>query len=158
LRWRGTLFEKRWMMWLFVVGVVGPFVANQAGWMAAEVGRQPWIVHPNVVRDAAGEPLFDAAGMLQYNLAEGLLTRDGVSTSITGGQVLASIVMFSLIYVLLFWIWVYVLNDKIQKGPKPVLIGGKPQPGGWIAASAGRTIHKDSLSEAKDRPEPGTAN
>jgi hypothetical protein len=66
--------------------------------------------------------------------------------------VLASIVMFSLIYFLLFWIWLYVLNDKIQKGPKPAVIpaGGK---GGWLASAAGRTLHEESMSEAKDRPE-----
>ena len=56
MRWRGTLFDKRWLLWVFVISVLGPFVANQLGWAAAEVGRQPWIVHPNVVRDAAGAP------------------------------------------------------------------------------------------------------
>ena len=98
---------------------------------------------------------MDAAGMIQYNLPEGLLTRNAVSESINGGQVLASIVMFSLIYLLLFWIWVYVLNDKIQKGPKPVVIGPS-RAGGWLASSAARTLHEDSMSEAKDvRPEGG---
>ena len=36
---RGTLFEKRWLMGVFVVAVVGPYLANQAGWVATEVGR-----------------------------------------------------------------------------------------------------------------------
>jgi cytochrome d ubiquinol oxidase subunit I len=156
LRWRGRLFDKRWLMWVFVIGVIGPFAANQLGWVAAEVGRQPWIVVPNVIRDATGNPALNAAGMIQYDMKEGLLTRDGVSSTITGGQVLSSIIMFSLIYVLLFWIWVYVLNDKIQKGPKPVLIGGKP--GGWLEATAGRTLHEESMSEAKDRPEAAGRN
>ena len=131
LRWRGTLFEKRWLLWIFVVAVFGPFIANEVGWVSAEVGRQPWIVHPNVIRDAAGNPQFDAAGMVQYNLSEGLLTRNAVSEAIDGGQVLASIVMFSVIYALLFWVWLYVLNDKIQKGPKPVVIGGPHPQAGW---------------------------
>jgi cytochrome bd ubiquinol oxidase subunit I len=149
-RWRGTLFEQRWLLWAFVVSVLGPFVANQLGWVAAEVGRQPWIVHPNVVRDASGAPLLDAAGMIQYNLTEGLLTRDAVSKSISGGQVMASIVMFSGIYVLLFWIWLYVLNDKIQKGPKPVVIPPGAGRGGWLASTAGRTLHEDTMTEAKE--------
>jgi hypothetical protein len=102
-----------------------------------------------VIRDSAGEPTFDAAGMLQYDLKEGLLTRNGVSHTVSGGQVLGSIGMFSLIYFLLFWIWIYVLNDKIQKGPKPVVIEGHPH-GGWLAATAGRTLHEDTLTEAKD--------
>jgi cytochrome d ubiquinol oxidase subunit I len=148
LRWRGALFQQRWLLWVFVVSILGPFVANELGWVAAEVGRQPWIVNPTVVRDVTGAPVLDAAGMVQYNLAEGLLTRDAVSKAITGGQVLTSIVMFSVIYLLLFWIWLYVLNDKIQKGPKPVVLG--PDHGGWLAATAGRTLHEESMSEAKD--------
>ena len=155
LRWRGTLFEQRWLLWVFVVSVVGPFIANELGWATAEVGRQPWIVHPNYVRDASGAPQFDAAGMLVYNLHEGLLTRNAVSEAVSGGQVLGSIVMFTLIYALLFWIWLYVLNDKIQKGPKPVVIG-HPTHHGWLSSSAARTVHEDSMSEAKDlRPEEG---
>ena len=150
LRWRGTLFTNRTVLWIFVISVIGPYVANQLGWVAAEVGRQPWIVHPTVVRDAAGQPLLDAAGMIQYNMAEGLLTRNGISKVVTGGQVLTSIIMFSLIYLLLGWIWVYVLNDKIQKGPKPVTIGGDKGPGGWLASAAGRTMHEESMSQAKE--------
>jgi cytochrome d ubiquinol oxidase subunit I len=153
LRWRGTLFEKRWLLWVFVVSVLGPFIANEVGWMTAEVGRQPWIVHPNLIRDASGAPQLDTAGMIQYNLQEGLLTRNAVSEAVSGGQVLGSIIMFSLIYSLLFWIWLYVLNDKIQKGPKPVVIGGSSAKG-WLSASAARTIHEDTMSEAKDvRPQ-----
>ena len=98
----------------------------------------------------AGQPVLDAAGLIQYNLGEGLLTRNAVSKSISGGQVLASIVMFSLIYVLLGWVWLYVLNDKIQKGPKPVVIGGDKGPGGWLKSAAGRTLHEESMSEAKE--------
>jgi cytochrome d ubiquinol oxidase subunit I len=153
LRWRGSLFNRRWLLRIFVFAVLGPFAANQLGWVAAEVGRQPWIVVPNVIRDAAGNPALDQNGMLRFNLAEGLLTRDAVSRSISSAQVLGSILMFATIYLLLFAIWLYVLNDKIQKGPKPVLIGD-PQRGGWLKATAARALHEDSLSEAKDRPEP----
>src|SRR5262249_2303225 len=42
---RGSLFERRWMLWLLVLSVLGPQLANQCGWFAAEVGRQPWIVY-----------------------------------------------------------------------------------------------------------------
>lgn len=150
LRWRGTLFQQRWLMWVFVISILGPFIANEAGWVTAEAGRQPWIVHPNVVRDAAGNPQFDAAGMIQYDLKEGLLTRNAVSEAVAGEHVLASIIMFSFIYLLLFWVWLYVLNDKIQKGPKPVTIGGAPI-GGWLASAAARTLHEDSMTEAKDQ-------
>ena len=93
-RWRGTLFEKRWLLWAFVFAVIGPYIANQAGWVAAETGRQPWVVW----------------GLLR--------TRDAYSHNLSSGQVVSSIIMFGLIYALLFAVWVYVLNDKIQHGPE----------------------------------------
>ncbi|MBC7926792.1 MAG: cytochrome ubiquinol oxidase subunit I [Bryobacteraceae bacterium] len=154
LLWRGTLFTYRPFLWLLVISIVGPFLANEAGWVSTEVGRQPWVVHPNVLRDVAGNPQFDAAGMLQYNMAEGLLTRNAISPSVRGPEVLASIIMFSLIYLLLFWVWLYVLNDKIQKGPKPVKLSPHPH-NGWLASTAGRTLHEESMSQAKDSVEGG---
>ena len=45
LWWRGSLFETRWLLWVFVPAVLGPQMANQLGWFTAEVGRQPWIVY-----------------------------------------------------------------------------------------------------------------
>jgi cytochrome d ubiquinol oxidase subunit I len=91
---RGTLFQKRWLLWVFVFSVIGPFIANQVGWIAAEVGRQPWIV---------------------YNQ---LRTSEAVSQNLVSSQVLGSIGMFAVIYVLLFALWIYLLNEKIQKGPE----------------------------------------
>ncbi len=148
LRWRGTLFQNRAVLWGFVFAVIGPFAANELGWMSAEVGRQPWVVYAPIARDAAGEAQLDAAGMVQYDRSQGLLTRDGVSRSVPGSHILTSIVMFSLIYCLLFWVWLYVLNDKIQKGPKPY-DPKHPTDGGFLAATAGRTLHQESLSDAK---------
>ncbi len=93
-RWRGTLFEKRWLLWTFVWAVPLPFIANQLGWVAAEVGRQPWVVY----------------GLLR--------TSDALSKSVVAGQVLGSIIMFAVIYSLLFVVFLYILNDKIQHGPE----------------------------------------
>ncbi|MBM3858301.1 MAG: cytochrome ubiquinol oxidase subunit I [Verrucomicrobia bacterium] len=95
-RWRGTLFEKRWLLWVFVLAVPLPYLANQLGWVAAEVGRQPWVVY----------------GLLR--------TGDALSKSVTAGQVLGSIIMFGVIYALLFAVWLYILLDKIRQGPEPV--------------------------------------
>ena len=91
--WRGKLFETRWLLKLFVVAVLGPFVSNELGWVAAEVGRQPWVVY----------------GLLR--------TSDALSRSVRAEQVLGSLVMFVVIYALLFLVWVFVLNTKIQHGP-----------------------------------------
>ena len=101
--WRGSLFEKRWLLWVFVVAVLGPYAANEAGWIAAEVGRQPWIVYPSVQ---------DGVEMM------GLRTADGLSESVRAGHVLWSLIMFGLIYFLLFCVWVFVMNEKIKHGPE----------------------------------------
>ena len=91
--WRGALFEKRWLLWLLVLSVLGPQIANQTGWFAAEVGRQPWIV---------------------YKL---LRTSEGLSAVVKANTVLTSLILFTVIYVLLFAVFIYLLNDKIQHGP-----------------------------------------
>ena len=105
LRWRGTFESRRWLLWLFVFAPVAAMVANHAGWITAEVGRQPWIVYPSVQ---------DGVEMM------GLRTKDGLSESVTAEQVLGSIVMFGIIYSMLFMVWIYVLNAKIQHGPETV--------------------------------------
>jgi cytochrome d ubiquinol oxidase subunit I len=150
LRWRGLLFTTRWLLWIFVFSVAGASAANELGWMAAEVGRQPWIVHPNIVRDNAGQVILDADRFVQYRLEEGLLTRNAVSESVGGGEILGSILMFGFIYALLFFIWIYVLNDKIQKGPKPVHVMPRTTADNFFATTAGRTLHEESMSEAKE--------
>ena len=155
LRWRGTLFEHRWLLRVFVFAVIGPVIANEVGWAAAEVGRQPWIVNPGVVRDAGGNIALDANGMVQYKLEEGLLTRDAVSESVKGGEVLASMIMFGVIYAMLFVVWIYVLNDKIQSGPHPVHAADHTTTQEVLDTSAERTLRTESMSEAKDPEEEG---
>lgn len=91
--WRKKLFDTVWMLKAFVISVLGPQLANQLGWFSAEVGRQPYIV---------------------YNL---LKTEDGISKSVTAGEVITSLIMFGAIYLLLFVLFIYLLNEKIQHGP-----------------------------------------
>jgi cytochrome d ubiquinol oxidase subunit I len=114
--WRGTLFEKRWLLWVFVFAVFGPYLANQAGWVATEVGRQPFLVYPT----GAEKMELGSDGLVK--MEGGLRTIDGLSNAKVVGrdQVFGSIVMFSLIYLLLFAVWVYVLHGKIQHGPDEV--------------------------------------
>ena len=140
-RWRGTLFEKRWLLWFFVLAVIPAFVANEAGWVTAEVGRQPWVVYPTLVDGA---------------VTGGLKTADGLSEVVRAGQVLGSIVMFALIYALLFVLWLVVLNSKIQHGPdEPTPDEPESEPGpGLLEAASGRVDHSGTLTEAKQRPGP----
>lgn len=121
--WRGTLFEKRWLLWFFVFAVIFAFIANEIGWAAAEVGRQPWIVYPSV--DAAGD------------FVDGLRTSDAVSEVITSELVMGSIAMFGAIYALLFTLWVFLLNRAIQLGPEPVTVmaHGNRENGTAVAAA-----------------------
>jgi cytochrome d ubiquinol oxidase subunit I len=93
LWWRGKLFDYRWLMWVFVWAVFLPQIANQVGWYSAEVGRQPWIVY----------------GLLK--------TSDALSKTVTADQIRFSLILFTAVYVLLFVLFIYLLNKKIQHGP-----------------------------------------
>jgi cytochrome d ubiquinol oxidase subunit I len=94
--WRGRLFGQRWMLWCFVFAVVLPYLANQAGWVTAEVGRQPWVVY--------GE----------------LRTSEAFSPRVPAEHVAASIAMFSVIYALFFGVWLYAILARVRRGPEPV--------------------------------------
>jgi cytochrome d ubiquinol oxidase subunit I len=91
--WHGSLFERRWLLWLLALSVLGPQIANETGWFSSEVGRQPWIVY----------------GLLR--------TPDGLSAVVKADAVVTAIVLFSLVYLLLFAVFLFLLNDKIQHGP-----------------------------------------
>ena len=89
---RKKLFQKKWILWIFVFTVILPQLANQFGWYTAEMGRQPWVVY----------------GLLR--------TSEALSIAVTANQVLASLIMFTVVYSLLFILFVYLLNKKIKHG------------------------------------------
>jgi cytochrome d ubiquinol oxidase subunit I len=100
LSWTAFLLTRRyditrfpWLLKLCVFSVIPAYVANEAGWVSAEMGRQPWVVY----------------GLLR--------TEDGLSKSVEASHVLGSMIMFGIVYALLFVVWVYVMNEKIQHGP-----------------------------------------
>jgi cytochrome d ubiquinol oxidase subunit I len=93
LWWKGKLFENKWLMWIFSFSVILPQIANQAGWFAAEMGRQPWIVYGH------------------------LRTSQGFSQEVSANQIIFSLVMFTVIYSLLLVLFLYSLNKKIKHGP-----------------------------------------
>lgn len=90
---RGKLFTQKWLLWAFVFAALLPQIANQAGWFAAEMGRQPWVVY----------------GLLR--------TSDAFSQTVTSNQILFSLILFFMVYALLFVLFVYLLNKKIKHGP-----------------------------------------
>lgn len=89
---KGSLWDKKWLLWIYVFSVLGPQIANQVGWATAEVGRQPWIVY----------------GIMR--------TKDAVSPVVSSGNVMLSLIMFSIIYLLLFFVFIFLLDRKIKKG------------------------------------------
>ena len=114
---RGSLFSNRWLLKILVVMVVPAIIANEAGWVATEVGRQPWIVYAPLKLDEQGERYEDSQGRYAYVEGEGLRTTNAVSKAIKSEQVVASIVMFGFVYFLLGILWLFLLNKKIQQGP-----------------------------------------
>jgi cytochrome d ubiquinol oxidase subunit I len=125
-RWRGTLYQQRWLLWIFVPMVLLPYTANQLGWVTAEVGRQPWTVY----------------GLLR--------TSDSLSKSVVADQVLGSIIMFSLLFAALLIVWLYLLNHKIQQGPEGAVLPPTLLPGENIVASSGISMI-EQISKKKQK-------
>jgi cytochrome d ubiquinol oxidase subunit I len=120
LRWRGILYDQRWLLWIFVFAVVLPLAANELGWVAAEVGRQPWIVHPPVEWTTGGDLVVGPDGTVEYDESQGLRTSQAVSPNVRSSQILGSLVGFGLIYLALGAVWIFVLDRKIRQGPGEV--------------------------------------
>lgn len=96
LWWKKSLSNTRWALRLLVVSVIFPQIANQAGWMSAEMGRYPWIVQ----------------GLLRIS--------EGLSKSVSANQILGSIIMFGFVYLFLFLLFIYLLNEKFVHGPTDI--------------------------------------
>ena len=92
LWWRGKLFNYKWLMTVFSFSVLLPQLGNQMGWFSAEMGRQPWVVY----------------GLLR--------TSDALSKAVKADQVIFSLFLFTFIYSVLFALFIYLLNKKIQHG------------------------------------------
>lgn len=91
--WRDTLFTNKWMLRALVLSAIYPQIANQVGWVSAEMGRYPWIVH----------------GLLRIS--------EGLSKVVTANQILGSIILFTIVYTMLFILFIYLLHQKFHHGP-----------------------------------------
>jgi cytochrome d ubiquinol oxidase subunit I len=113
MQWfRGRLFNRRGLLWAFVAAVALPYAANQAGWVASEVGRQPWVVQ----------------GLLR--------TSEAHSRSLPASQVLGVIVLYALVYALLFIVWLRLLTRVIQRGPEAPVGDGTTGSAGSVLDTA----------------------
>jgi cytochrome bd ubiquinol oxidase subunit I len=93
--YRKKLWESVGLLRILMISIPLPLIACQLGWIAAEVGRQPWIV---------------------YKL---LRTSDAASVTVSGQEILFSIVFFGFIYLCLGVLYVYLLSRKVKHGPSP---------------------------------------
>jgi len=95
------LDTSRWYLAVLPWLIPLPLIACEVGWIVAEVGRQPWVV---------------------YRM---LRTDEAYSFNVSGAEVLSSIIMFSLIYLLLGIIYVFLLVRKVKAGPDPLPVATK---------------------------------
>ena len=91
----GRLFETRWMLWTLLLALPFPFIANTAGWLTAELGRQPWVL---------------------YDL---MRTADGYSDNVSSGNVIFTLLGFMGLYALLSLVFVFLSLRIIERGPSP---------------------------------------
>jgi cytochrome d ubiquinol oxidase subunit I len=93
---RGKLYGARWMLWPLLLSFPLPYVANTAGWMTAEIGRQPWAVY----------------GLMR--------TAQGFSTHVSAGNTLFTLLGFMGMYSLLSILWIVLVYRFISNGPAAV--------------------------------------
>jgi len=96
----GRTPTRRWFSWFALLTIPMPFLANSAGWVFTEMGRQPWIVVPNPTGDQSVR----------------LTVREGVSNH-ASGMVITSLVTFTLVYAVLAVIWFWLLKRYVAEGP-----------------------------------------
>jgi cytochrome d ubiquinol oxidase subunit I len=96
LDWRGRLVRTRWMLWLLALAFPFPFIANTAGWITAESGRQPWLVY----------------GVMR--------TADGASPTVHAGTTLFSLLGFAGLYFVLGVLFLGLVAKEVAAGPHPV--------------------------------------
>ncbi|HWX52955.1 MAG TPA: cytochrome ubiquinol oxidase subunit I [Verrucomicrobiae bacterium] len=94
LLWRRKLYQSRWMLWIIMLCLPFPYIANTAGWMTAEVGRQPWLVY----------------GLMR--------TTEGYSKHVHAGNGLFTLLGFMGLYTVLAILFLFLVHREIAHGPE----------------------------------------
>jgi cytochrome bd ubiquinol oxidase subunit I len=94
--WHGCLFTAKWLLWLLMLSAPLPYIATTAGWMTAELGRQPWLVY----------------GLLR--------TSEGTSPLVHSGNALFTLLGFLGIYLVLGILFLFLIVETIWHGPAPL--------------------------------------
>ncbi len=98
---RGRLPDQTWFAKLGIWTIPTPFLASSAGWVFTEMGRQPWVVHPNPTGDQDVR----------------ILVQDAVSNH-AAGTVIFSLAVFTLLYGALAVVWFYLMRRYVVEGPQ----------------------------------------
>jgi cytochrome d ubiquinol oxidase subunit I len=93
--YRGILFRSKTMLWVLMLSFPFPFIANTAGWITAEVGRQPWLIY----------------GLMR--------TREGISPLVSAGSAWFTLIGFAGIDVILAILFLFLTYREIERGPEP---------------------------------------
>ena len=101
---RGRVTGNLWFSRLCLLALPMPFLAASFGWIFTEIGRQPWVVHPN-----PANPVDQVW----------LLTRQGVSTVVSGWTIFASMIVFTLLYAALGSVWFFLIRRYVREGIEP---------------------------------------
>jgi cytochrome d ubiquinol oxidase subunit I len=99
LLWRGKLYTSRWMLWALMACAPLPYIANTAGWMTAELGRQPWLIY----------------GLMR--------TAHGISPRVVAGNAWFTLLGFMGMYSVLTILWLFLIYREIELGPEPAANG-----------------------------------
>ncbi len=101
LLWRGRLYTARWALWALLLSFPMPYIANTAGWMTAELGRQPWLIY----------------GLMR--------TSEGYSNTVSASNGLFTLLGFMGLYTLLGLLFTVLIYREIGSGPEPEAISAR---------------------------------
>jgi len=93
--WRGRLFQNRALLWALLLALPFPYIATTAGWMTAELGRQPWLIY----------------GVMR--------TGQGFSSRVSAGNTLFTLLGFMGLYMVLGILFLFLVHREIDHGPAP---------------------------------------
>jgi cytochrome d ubiquinol oxidase subunit I len=102
MAFKRRLYTCRPLLWLLMLAFPFPYIATTAGWMTAELGRQPWLI---------------------YGLQR---TRDGTSHLVSAGNVAFSSLGFMGLYFVMGVLFLYLVGREIERGPQPATRGSRP--------------------------------
>jgi len=102
-RWRGRLETSTWFLWVLMLALPFPYIANTLGWMTSELGRQPWLIY----------------GLFR--------TRDGYSKVVSGGDTIFTLIGFGGLYFVLGVLFLFLAGRQINRGPEEELVADRQE-------------------------------